>query len=216
MKVLLFRENKLQTHMTLCEKVIFTFDWTNVNIFTSYLLYLLTFLFAPFYSIAYFHNWRCWPVSLYMFDCFSFCLIKKNESYMLDGNKFGNLNVNILTFRWHERWSVFAVGVTGQRCSWSDASWPIRISATWPLDRISWNIIPFRVLFAATFTPEIFCVNSTFTHFTSFILVFICTLHQLFASVLRVSSKSSFLPFLFSCFSYFPPLSSVISRYLDL
>lgn len=32
-------------------------------------------------------------------------------------------------------------------------------------------------------------------HFTSFILVFICTLHQLFASALRVSSKSSFLPF---------------------
>lgn len=150
---------------SLCEKVIFTFDWTNVNIFTSHLLYLRTFLFTPFYSIAYFHSWRCWPLSLYCICLTASPFVwmkKKNESHMLDGNKFGNLNFNILTFRWHERWSVFAVGVSEQRRSWSDASWPITVIATRPLDRISWNIIHFRVLFTSTFTPEIFCVNSTF------------------------------------------------------
>lgn len=124
---------------------------------------------------------------------------------MLDGNKFGNLNVNFLTFRWRERWSVFAVGVSGQRCSWSDASWPIRISATWPVDSISWNSIPVRALLAATFTPEMFLCELNF--YTFYIIYF--SLHLYFASTPCFSPTGFFqilLFFLFSCFSYFPLL----------
>lgn len=99
---------------------------------------------------------------------------------MLDGSKFGNLNFNILT--WCLGAAALVVG-----CFLTDKN--NCNSAPWPhfLEHHS-----FQSFVCCCFhSRDILCKH----HFTSFILVFICTSHQLFASALRVSSKSSFLPF---------------------
>lgn len=115
---------------------------------------------------------------------------------MLDGNKFSNLNFNILTFRWHERWSVFAVGVTGQRCSWSDASWPIRNKcnlASWPhfLEHHS-----FQSFVCCYFHSRNILCKLNF--YTFYIIYF--SLHLCFASTLCLS-PTAFFQILFSSFS---------------